>query len=162
MGEDEEEEGGNAEQVNPTHYSELDPKNMKVADLRRELECRQLSSKGLKSQLIARLTKAIKSEQEKEEQEAAEHVEEEEEKPEENQDKEEVDSREEEKKKKEEEERKKKEDRLYQITLQSWYIPILQLKAESSTVQSCHLVYYSIIGQRITRNTRLRFLCSRS
>merc|ERR1712150_173308 len=111
MGEDEEEEGGNAEQVNPTHYSELDPKNMKVADLRRELECRQLSSKGLKSQLIARLTKAIKSEQEKEEQEAAEHVEEEEEKPEENQDKEEVDSREEEKKKKEEEERKKKEER---------------------------------------------------
>ena len=41
-----------------------------MADLRRELEARTLSSKGLKSQLIARLTKSLKSEQEKEEQEA--------------------------------------------------------------------------------------------
>jgi hypothetical protein len=41
-----------------------------VADLRKELEARSLSSKGLKSQLIARLTKALKSEQEKEQQEA--------------------------------------------------------------------------------------------
>lgn len=47
-----------------------------MADLRRELECRTLSSKGLKSQLIARLTKAIKSEQEKEEQEAEDKAEE--------------------------------------------------------------------------------------
>ena len=39
-------------------------------DLRRELEARSILSKGLKSQLIARLTKATKSEQEKEEQEA--------------------------------------------------------------------------------------------
>jgi len=31
------------------------------------LECRTLSSKGLKSQLIARLMKAVKSEQEQEE-----------------------------------------------------------------------------------------------
>ncbi len=38
-------------------------------DLRVELESRNLSSKGLKSQLIARLTKALKSEQEKEEEE---------------------------------------------------------------------------------------------
>ena len=38
-----------------------------VSDLRRELESRNLSSKGLKSQLIARLTKAVKTEQEKEE-----------------------------------------------------------------------------------------------
>ena len=43
---------------------------IKVADLRHELECRTLSTKGLKSQLIARLTKAIKTEQEKEEEEA--------------------------------------------------------------------------------------------
>lgn len=35
-------------------------------DLRQELECRGLSSKGLKSQLIARLTKALRSEEEKE------------------------------------------------------------------------------------------------
>lgn len=36
-------------------------------DLRQELAARVLSSKGLKSQLLARLTKAIKSEQAKEE-----------------------------------------------------------------------------------------------
>ena len=40
-----------------------------MSDLRRELESRTLSSKGLKSQLIARLTKAVKTEQEKEEEE---------------------------------------------------------------------------------------------
>lgn len=40
---------------------------MQILDLRRELECRNLSSKGLKSQLIARLTKALKTEQEQEE-----------------------------------------------------------------------------------------------
>jgi hypothetical protein len=36
------------------------------------LECRSLSAKGLKSQLIARLTKALKSEEEKEEMQAEE------------------------------------------------------------------------------------------
>lgn len=30
----------------PTHFSELDPKTMKVGDLREELEARNLSSKG--------------------------------------------------------------------------------------------------------------------
>jgi len=45
-----------------------------VADLRHELECRSLSSKGLKSQLIARLCKATKTEQEKEEEEAEKKV----------------------------------------------------------------------------------------
>lgn len=46
-----------------------------IVDLRRELECRSVSSKGLKSQLIARLTKALKTEMEKEEeQEATEGV----------------------------------------------------------------------------------------
>ena len=48
-------------------------------DLRKELEARTLSSKGLKSQLIARLTKAVKSEQEAEEQEAQNKDEDEEE-----------------------------------------------------------------------------------
>ncbi|XP_015117706.1 cell division cycle and apoptosis regulator protein 1 isoform X2 [Diachasma alloeum] len=55
------------EKKDPTHYSELDPKSMNVNDLRQELAARNLSSKGLKSQLSARLTKAIKSEQAKEE-----------------------------------------------------------------------------------------------
>ena len=45
---------------------------LQIVDLRRELECRTLSSKGLKSQLIARLTKALKSEQEKEKSDDAE------------------------------------------------------------------------------------------
>ncbi|XP_023244872.1 cell division cycle and apoptosis regulator protein 1 isoform X2 [Copidosoma floridanum] len=55
------------EKKDPTHYSELDPKNMNVNDLRLELSARNLSSKGLKSQLQARLTKAMKIEQAKEE-----------------------------------------------------------------------------------------------
>ena len=45
-----------------------------MADLRHELECRSLSSKGLKSQLIARLCKATKTEQEREEEEAEKKV----------------------------------------------------------------------------------------
>ncbi|ESO81987.1 hypothetical protein LOTGIDRAFT_51697, partial [Lottia gigantea] len=59
----------NAEKKEPTHFSELDPKSMKILDLRQELEARNLSAKGLKSQLIARLTKMLKSEQEAEEEE---------------------------------------------------------------------------------------------
>ncbi|XP_034944335.1 cell division cycle and apoptosis regulator protein 1-like isoform X2 [Chelonus insularis] len=55
------------EKKDPTHYSELDPKSMNVNELRQELAARNLSSKGLKSQLFARLMKAIKSEQAKEE-----------------------------------------------------------------------------------------------
>lgn len=71
----------------PTHFSELDPKTMKVNDLREELEARNLSSKGravhflmlnalsaitcinsndfpgLKPQLVGRLAKALKSEE---------------------------------------------------------------------------------------------------
>lgn len=38
-----------------------------VNDLRKELDCRALSSKGLKSQLIARLTKQLKVEEQVEE-----------------------------------------------------------------------------------------------
>ncbi|RLU19767.1 hypothetical protein DMN91_008325 [Ooceraea biroi] len=55
------------EKKDPTHYSELDPKSMNVNELRQELVARSLSSKGLKSQLLARLLKAVKSEQAKEE-----------------------------------------------------------------------------------------------
>lgn len=40
---------------------------MQVNDLRKELESRSLSSKGLKSQLIARLTKQLKLEEQQEE-----------------------------------------------------------------------------------------------
>ncbi|XP_064458462.1 cell division cycle and apoptosis regulator protein 1-like isoform X2 [Ornithodoros turicata] len=48
----------------PSHYSGLDPKSMKVLELRNELEARGLSTKGLKSQLTARLSKALKAEAE--------------------------------------------------------------------------------------------------
>jgi hypothetical protein len=44
--------------------------SLQVTTMRQELEARGLNSKGLKSQLIARLTKALRSEQEKEEEEA--------------------------------------------------------------------------------------------
>lgn len=37
-----------------------------MSDLKKELEARNLSAKGLKSQLVARLTNALKSECEKE------------------------------------------------------------------------------------------------
>lgn len=51
----------------PTHYSKLDPKTMNVNELRDELKARNISSKGLKSQLAARLVKALKAEAEKDE-----------------------------------------------------------------------------------------------
>lgn len=43
----------------PTHFSELDPKAMKVGDLRDELEARNLSSKGRMNQLICRFATII-------------------------------------------------------------------------------------------------------
>ncbi|KOC64001.1 Cell division cycle and apoptosis regulator protein 1 [Habropoda laboriosa] len=55
------------EKKDPTHYSELDPKSMNVNELRQELAARNLNCKGLKSQLLARLTKTVTSEQAKEE-----------------------------------------------------------------------------------------------
>ncbi|XP_023931165.1 cell division cycle and apoptosis regulator protein 1-like [Lingula anatina] len=82
-----------------------------LVDLRKELEARNLSSKGLKSQLIARLTKALKTEQEKEEQEAESKEAEEEHKKEEEEEKMDTDEKEEEKKKKEDEEKKRREER---------------------------------------------------
>ena len=45
-----------------------------IVDLRRELEDRNLSSKGLKSQLIARLTKVLKTEKEEEEEQESNKV----------------------------------------------------------------------------------------
>ncbi|KAJ8248542.1 hypothetical protein GJAV_G00243120 [Gymnothorax javanicus] len=65
--EEEKDEDDSKEVTTPTHWSKLDPKSMKVNDLRKELESRTLSSKGLKSQLIARLTKQLKVEEQMEE-----------------------------------------------------------------------------------------------
>jgi len=62
---DEKEEEPINDKLEPTHYSQLDPKNMNVNSLRIELKARNVNSKGLKSQLIARLTKALKTEAEK-------------------------------------------------------------------------------------------------
>lgn len=60
------------------HLLEMNQKfTFQIIDLRRELECRTLSSKGLKSQLIARLTKQLKTEQEVEEESVATKEEEE-------------------------------------------------------------------------------------
>lgn len=82
---------------------------MKVNDLRKELESRALSSKGLKSQLIARLTKQLKVEEQKEEQKELEKSEKEEE--EEDDRKSEDDKEEEERKRQEELERQRRERR---------------------------------------------------
>merc|ERR1711874_763605 len=62
MGEESTEPTGEA-----THWAKLDTKNMKVAELRNELDARGQPSKGIKNQLQARLQKCLKSEQEAEE-----------------------------------------------------------------------------------------------
>ncbi|KAL7643954.1 UNVERIFIED_CONTAM: hypothetical protein RMT77_005966 [Armadillidium vulgare] len=105
--EEEEGEDKEAAKKDPTHWANLDPKTMKVLELRSELDARLLNSKGLKSQLIARLTKALKVEQEKEEQEklAASAMD-----TDELQKKDEEEKKREEEKKKKEEERKKEEE----------------------------------------------------
>ncbi|XP_059611989.1 cell division cycle and apoptosis regulator protein 1-like isoform X2 [Phlebotomus argentipes] len=54
----------------PTHHSNLDPKTMKIQELRDELSARNISAKGLKSQLALRLAKALKVEMETEANEA--------------------------------------------------------------------------------------------
>ena len=61
---EEEAETGVAE---PAKWNTLDPKNMKVGELRDQLAARGQLNKGLKSQLTARLQKCLKSEQEKDE-----------------------------------------------------------------------------------------------
>lgn len=109
MDEEEKDDGEAKEISTPTHWSKLDPKTMKVNDLRKELESRALSSKGLKSQLIARLTKQLKVEEQKEEQKELEKSEKEEE--EEDDRKSEDDKEEEERKRQEEMERQRRERR---------------------------------------------------
>ena len=61
---EEEAETGVAE---PAKWNTLDPKNMKVGELRDQLAARGQLNKGLKSQLTARLQKCLKAEQEKDE-----------------------------------------------------------------------------------------------
>ncbi|KAG8435272.1 hypothetical protein GDO86_013284 [Hymenochirus boettgeri] len=108
--EEEDKDDGDATEIStPTHWSKLDPKIMKVNDLRQELESRTLSSKGLKSQLIARLTKQLRIEEQKEEQKELEKCEKEEEDEEER--KSEDDKEEEERKRQEEVERQRREKR---------------------------------------------------
>lgn len=58
--------------LEPTHYSQLDAKSLAVSALRAELKARNINSKGLKSQLVARLGKALKNEAEKTEETAQE------------------------------------------------------------------------------------------
>ncbi|XP_040583991.1 cell division cycle and apoptosis regulator protein 1 isoform X2 [Lepeophtheirus salmonis] len=58
----------------PSSWKDLDPKTMKVNDLRSELNARGLSTKGLKSQLVGRLTKELKQEQEKDDNDSTEKV----------------------------------------------------------------------------------------
>ncbi|XP_064418686.1 cell division cycle and apoptosis regulator protein 1 isoform X2 [Latimeria chalumnae] len=107
--EDDKDDGETKEISTPSHWSKLDPKTMKVNDLRKELESRNLSSKGLKSQLIARLTKQLKAEEQKEEQKELEKSEKEEEEEEDR--KSEDDKEEEERKRQEEVERQRRERR---------------------------------------------------
>ncbi|XP_061600546.1 cell division cycle and apoptosis regulator protein 1 isoform X2 [Cololabis saira] len=108
--EEEEKDDESKEKSTPTHWAKLDPKSMKVNDLRKELDCRTLSSKGLKSQLIARLTKQLKVEEQVEESKEPEKPESkvaEEEEPSRTED----DKEDEEKKKQEELERQRRERR---------------------------------------------------
>ncbi|KAL1492187.1 hypothetical protein ABEB36_012671 [Hypothenemus hampei] len=62
-------EDGDTTTMEPTPINELNLKTMTVVQLRSELKARNLDSKGLKAQLVARLTKILKSEAEKEEEE---------------------------------------------------------------------------------------------
>uniref|UniRef100_A0A1B6HYQ2 SAP domain-containing protein n=1 Tax=Homalodisca liturata TaxID=320908 RepID=A0A1B6HYQ2_9HEMI len=101
----------------PTHYAQLDPKNMKLTELREELEARNLPSKGMTAQLIARLIKVLKSEQDKEEKENASKTEAE--KIAAAREKE----KEEERKKKEEEEKKKQKEREIQLLEKKYILP---------------------------------------
>ncbi|XP_069756943.1 cell division cycle and apoptosis regulator protein 1 isoform X2 [Narcine bancroftii] len=109
--EEEEKDDGESKEIStPTHWSKLDPKTMKVNDLRKELESRNQSSKGLKSQLIARLTKQLKTETEKEEQKESEKSEREDD---EDEDKRSEDDKEEDEKKRQEEVERQRRERRY-------------------------------------------------
>ncbi|XP_068631122.1 cell division cycle and apoptosis regulator protein 1-like [Battus philenor] len=50
----------------PTHYSKINLKTIKVEQLRQELRARNVSYKGLRAQLLSRLSNLIKIEEEKE------------------------------------------------------------------------------------------------
>ncbi|XP_014276938.1 cell division cycle and apoptosis regulator protein 1 isoform X3 [Halyomorpha halys] len=144
----------------PRHHSELDPKNMKVSELREELEARCLSPKGLKSQLAARLTKVIKTEEEEAKQKSAvvtaedgsgpvkkekDVKEKEKEKKEEAKEKEVKDD---EKKKKEEEEPKKLDEKERQLLEKRYKLPkkpsilVHPNRTAKSGKFDCH--YYSL------------------
>lgn len=62
MNEDDEENDDSESKLEPTHYSKLDVKKMKVDELRTELMARDLDTRGLKNQLISRLKDALDSE----------------------------------------------------------------------------------------------------
>merc|ERR1712098_403300 len=64
--EDMETEGGEPGTGEATHWSQLDTKAMKVAELRSELTARGQNSKGIKTQLAAKLQQCLDEEKEKE------------------------------------------------------------------------------------------------
>merc|ERR1712029_509216 len=70
MGQEEEDmetEGGEPGSGEATHWSQLDTKAMKVAELRSELTARGQNSKGIKTQLAAKLQECMGKEKEAEE-----------------------------------------------------------------------------------------------
>ncbi|XP_059168003.1 cell division cycle and apoptosis regulator protein 1-like isoform X2 [Physella acuta] len=124
--EEESEEQTAEDKAEPSHFSTLDPKVMKVGDLRRELELRNISPKGLKSQLIARLTKILKAEQDKEQEDKEMEAEKAAQEEEAAKVEEENESDEEEKsesKKKEEEEQQRKEKREKAVLERRYKLP---------------------------------------
>nr|CAI5835221.1 unnamed protein product [Callosobruchus analis] len=62
----EEKDDNLSEKSEPVHFSQLDPKSMSVGDLRAQLKSRGAPHKGLKSQLVARLSKLLKLEEQTE------------------------------------------------------------------------------------------------
>ena len=64
--EEETEEGAATSAAGGTHWKELDPKGMKVIELRSELDARGLSTKGVKTVLAERLQKSLDEEKQKE------------------------------------------------------------------------------------------------
>lgn len=60
-------EDQNLDRADPTHYSQLDLKTMSIISLKKELNARNSSIKGLKAQLAARLGKLIKAEKDNDE-----------------------------------------------------------------------------------------------
>ena len=64
--EEETEEGAATSAAGGTHWKELDPKGMKVIELRSELDARGLSTKGVKTILAERLQKSLDEEKQKE------------------------------------------------------------------------------------------------